>query len=196
MQQVHRLLGIEERWNKVKINNETHRSIQLKVPRLRPKLKTKSARVHSGAACDRPRTAKITGLSPIPEVFWQQPPEATVDHHELDNKHNDSARNTNQTTEELESKQINDVASQTLPPKTLQLQKSGTAAEQFREKIGNEQVSFLDNSNICPTGIHESRTHLMTTSDGDSSIAPITSQPHTRKKVWWEISRQTSSICH
>ena len=37
-QQTDRLLGVEDRWNKVKINNKTHRSIQLKVSRLRPKL--------------------------------------------------------------------------------------------------------------------------------------------------------------
>ena len=37
MQQTDRLLGIEDRWNKIKINNKTHRSIQLKVCRLRPK---------------------------------------------------------------------------------------------------------------------------------------------------------------
>ena len=38
MQQIDRVLGIEDRWNKIKTNNETHRSLQLKVSRLRPKL--------------------------------------------------------------------------------------------------------------------------------------------------------------
>ena len=38
MQQTDRLLAIEDRWNKIKINNKTHRSIKLKVSGLRPKL--------------------------------------------------------------------------------------------------------------------------------------------------------------
>ena len=38
MQQTNRLLGIEDRWNKSKLNNKTHRSKQYKVSRLRPKL--------------------------------------------------------------------------------------------------------------------------------------------------------------
>ena len=37
MQQTDRLVGIKDRWNKVKINNRTNRSIQLKVSRLRLK---------------------------------------------------------------------------------------------------------------------------------------------------------------
>ena len=39
-QKTDHLFGLKDRWNKVKLNNETHRSIQLKVSRLRPKLKS------------------------------------------------------------------------------------------------------------------------------------------------------------
>ena len=63
-------------------------------------------RLHSGAACNRPDTAKTTGLLPIPEVVWQQSPETPVNHHKLDDKHNDSASNSNQMTQELENKQL------------------------------------------------------------------------------------------
>ena len=38
MQQIDYLLGTADRWNKIKINNETHRSIQLKASKLRPML--------------------------------------------------------------------------------------------------------------------------------------------------------------
>ena len=90
-------------------------------------------------ACDRPETAKTTGLSSISEVSWQQLPETSVNYHKLGKRHNDSASNNTQTTQKLESKQLTDVASQISPPKGLQLQNFGTATEQFREKFGNEQ---------------------------------------------------------
>ena len=123
-------------------------------------------------------------MSSIPEVVWQQPPETPVNHHKRENKHNESANNTIQTTQELENKQLIDVASQTLPPKGFQLESSGTAAEQFREKSGNEQVLFLDDSNICPTDIQDSREQMMTTPDGYSNISPlISSTPHIEEKL-------------
>ena len=43
MQQTDCFLGMEDRWSKVKINNKTHRSKQLKLSWLRPKLSTKNA---------------------------------------------------------------------------------------------------------------------------------------------------------
>ena len=60
-------------------------------------------------------------------------------------------------------------------PKGFQLQNSGTAPEQFREKSAIEQVLFLDSSNSCPTDIPESRKHIMTTPVGDSSTSLLTS---------------------
>ena len=54
----------------------------------------------------------MTGLSPILEVVWQQPPETPVHHHKLDNKRNNSAGNTNQSTQEFQNKQITEVTCQ------------------------------------------------------------------------------------
>ena len=70
---------------------------------------------------------------------------------------------------------MTDVASQTSPPGRFQLQSSGTATEQFREKSRNEYVLFLDNSNSCPNDNQESRDNIMTTSHGDHSKSPLTS---------------------
>ena len=104
--------------------------------------------------------------------------------HKLNDTLHDSASNTNQMTQDFESKQIIDVASQTSPPKGFQLQSSGTATEQFREKSGNEQVMFLESSNRCPSNIRDSRKHIMTTLDGESSKSPLTSTtPHIEEKL-------------
>ena len=138
MQQINSLLETEDQQNKIKINRETQRSIQLKVSGCRPGFKVKTPRLRSGTACDRPETAKTTGLSPIPVVVWQQPLETPVHHHKLEDNHNGSANNTNETTQEFENKQVPDVASQTSPPKAFRFLKSRTATEQFREKSGNE----------------------------------------------------------
>ena len=123
-------------------------------------------------------------MSPIFEVVWKQPPETPVNQHKLDSKCNEYASNTNQTTQELGNKQITDVASQASPPKGFQLQSSRTATEQFREKSRNEQVILLDNSNSCPTDIQDSREHIMTTRDGDSSKSPRTPvTPHIEERL-------------
>ena len=108
-------------------------------------------------------------------VVWQQPPKTHVNHHQLDDKHNECANNTNQLTQGHENKQINDVASHTSPSRAFQLQSSGTATEQFRKKSGNEQVLFPDDPNKCLTDIQEAREHEMTASDGDSNNTPLTS---------------------
>ena len=73
--------------------------------------------LHSETAYDRPEIDKTTRLSPISEVVRQQPPETAVNHHKLDDNHNDTASNTNQRIQEVENKQLTDVASQTSPPK-------------------------------------------------------------------------------
>ena len=68
-------------------------------------------RRYSGAATDRPEITHVT-LPPIPEVVWQQPHETHVTdiHKNLTNK-------THKKTHMPESKQRNDVESQTLPMK-------------------------------------------------------------------------------
>ena len=123
-------------------------------------------------------------MSPIPDVVWQQPPEAPVNYHKLDNKHNDPASNPTQTTKEHENKRITDVASQTSPTKGFQLQNSGTATEHFGEKSGNEQVLFLGNSNSCSTDIQVSTEDIMATPGGDSTDSPLTSTtPHIEESL-------------
>ena len=84
MQQTERLLGIEDRWNHLKINNKTQKSKKLKVSRLRPKLSTKNATSSLWSCCDIPETAKTAKLSPILEVAWQKPTETAVNQHKLD----------------------------------------------------------------------------------------------------------------
>ena len=97
---------------------------------------------------------------------------------------NDSASNTNQITQEFGNRQITDVTSQTSPPKAFQLQNSGTATEQFREKSGNEHVRFLDSSNSSPTDTQKSKRHVLTTPGRDSSISVLTSTtPHIEEKL-------------
>ena len=133
-------------------------------------------------------------MSPISEIVCRQPSETSVSHHKLDNKHNESASNTNQTTQQYKKQQITDVASQPSPPKEFQLQSSRTATEQFREKIVNEQVLFLDDPNNCPADIQESRLHIITTPDGDSSIFPFASTtPHIEERLM--RYEQTNELC-
>ena len=125
-----------------------------------------------------------TGLPPIPEALWQQPLETPVNHHKLKKNHNGSASNTNQMTREIWNKHIIDVPSQTSPPYGFQLQCSGTATEQFREKSENEQVLFLDSSNSCPTDIQETRQHSLTTLDKDTNVFLLTSAiPYIEEKL-------------
>ena len=84
----------------------------------------------------------------------------------------------------MKKKQITDVASKTLPPKEFQLQSSATAKEQFREKTGNEQVLYLDDSNSCPTDIQETKEHIVTTPKGDGTFSPLASTtPHIEENL-------------
>ena len=184
MQQTDRLLGIEDRWKKSKPKTGLTDLYIWKCSGCGPSFKLRTPRRHPETSSHRPETAKTTGLSTIIEVVRQQPPETPVNHQKLDNKHTDCASNTNQPTQELENKQISDVVNQTSPPKGFQLQSFGTAAEHFGEKSGNEQVSFPDNSNSCPTDIQKSREYIMTTPDGDSFKSPLKSTaPHIEEKV-------------
>ena len=43
MKQIDRIFGREDQWKNIKTNNETHRSVQMKVSRLRSKLWAKNA---------------------------------------------------------------------------------------------------------------------------------------------------------
>ena len=51
--------------------------------------------------------------------------------------------------------------------------------EQFREKSRIEPALFLDSSNSYPTDNQESETHIMSTSERETSISPLKSTtPH------------------
>ena len=83
------------------------------------------ARIHSGAAIDRPEVTHLT-LPPIPEVVRQQPQET-----HLNNIHNVL---TNETQKDTDTpKQKNDVEAQTSPIKETSSQVSGSDTEPLLE---------------------------------------------------------------
>ena len=118
--------GTEDRRDRTKIKDGKHRTMQMKVSRLRLKLQIKEECFHSGTAHDRQQTTRTIKFPPTSEVVWQQHPETSVNHHKLNFITNEFAIETTQKTQGLENMQLPDIASHTLPPKGLQPQKSGT----------------------------------------------------------------------
>ena len=58
----------------------------------------------------------------------------------------------------------------------------------------NEQVLFLDDPNNCPADIQESRKHIITTPDGDSSFFPLASTtPHIEERLM--RYKQANELC-
>ena len=118
-------------------------------------------RLHSGAACDRPETNEISKLPPIPEVVWQQLTEIVTNHDNLNNTNNDSTLKTN-------------VASQTSPPKATQPQSHVVATEHPpKSQTRNEPVPFLDCSNNSSTDTQNTKQHVVTTLNGDTTTPPL-----------------------
>ena len=133
--------------------------------------KLETARFQSENAFERLEMA-MTNFEPLPDVFWQQPQETSNNHRNLDNIYNESAIRTDQTTQELENKQITEEASQAPHPKEIQQQRSvrdsPTATVHVQEtQTGNGLAPFLNHSNICPTEIQESGKHIKTTLNGE-----------------------------
>ena len=119
------------------------------------------ARLHSGAARDRPET-KISRLPPIPEVVWQQPTENVTNQDNLNDTTNDSTLKTN-------------VASQTSPSKGTQPQNHVDTTEQSSgNQIGNEPALFLDCSRNYSTNTQNTEQHVETTPNGDTTTPPFT----------------------
>ena len=110
--------------------------------------------------------------------------ETPVNHHKLDKIKIYFAIETIQKTQRLQNKLLSDVVSQTLPPKGVQSQTSGTLREKFREnQTENGRVPFLNSSNNCPTDIPKTaEKHIMTPINGNHKIAVSRKQPHTSKK--------------
>ena len=119
-------------------------------------------RLHSGAACDRPETNKISKLPPIPEVVWQQPTEIVTNQDNLYNTNNDSTLKTN-------------IASQTSPPKRTQPQNHvDTTQHPPRNQTGNELVPFLVCSKNSSTNTQNTEQHVVTSPNGDTTTPPLT----------------------
>ena len=119
-------------------------------------------RFHSGAARDRPETNEIFKLPPIPEVVWPQPMENVTNQDNLHNTTNDSTLKTN-------------AASQTSPPKGTQPQNHVDTTEQpSGNQTRNEQVLFLDCSKIYSSNTQSTEQHVVTTPNGDTVTAPLT----------------------
>ena len=96
----------------------------------------------------------MTNLPPIPDVVWQQPQETSVNHHQLDDIHNDVAIKAIQTSQGLGKIQLFEVGSQIFPPKGIQHQKSATTSEDLRgNQTGNGQVMFLNSCNSWSTDL-------------------------------------------
>ena len=90
-----------------------------------PDFKLVIPRLHSETAFDRLETATTPKFPIIRDVVWKQPPEPSAHHHKFDIIHKNSANKTNQMKQELRNPQLTDRASQTLPPKGIQLQSYG-----------------------------------------------------------------------
>ena len=124
-------------------------------------MKLKTPRLHSGTACDRPETNKISKLPPIPEVVWQQHTEKDTKQDNLNNINNDSTLKTN-------------VASQTPPPKGTQSQDYvDTTEHPPGNHTGNEPVLFLDCSKNT-TNTQNAEQHVVTIRSGDTTTSPLT----------------------
>ena len=118
-------------------------------------------RLHSGAACDRPETNKISKLPPNPEVVWQQPTEIVTNQDNLNNINNDSLKT--------------NVASQTSSPKGTQPQNHvDTTEHPPGNQTGNELVQFLDCSMNSSTNTQNTEQHVVTTPNRDTTTPPLT----------------------
>ena len=130
-QQIDRLPESTTRRTKPSPAKKCTKQLRWEYPSCSPNFKLAIPRLHSGAACDKPETNKISKLPPIPEVVWQQPTVIVTNQDNSNNTHNDSTLKTN-------------VANQTSPPKGNQPQSHVVATEQPPgNQTGNEPVPFL-----------------------------------------------------
>ena len=121
--------------------------------------------LHSGAANDRPEGIK---LPPIPEVVWQQPQEI-----HLTNIRKRSITETHKNTYMPESKQRNDVQSQTSPMKETSSQVSGSSSEPLLgNQTGSTAVQTLNDSNKPQSEIQRNETDMTTYDNVDVNFLP------------------------
>ena len=123
--------------------------------------------LHSGAATDRPEITHIT-LPLIPELVWQQPQETHVT-----NIHKTLTNETHENTHMPESKQRNDVESQTSPMKETSSQLSGSSTEPHLENpTESTPVKSLNSSKKYKSGIQRHEMNIIANDNGDDNISP------------------------
>ena len=123
--------------------------------------------LYSGAATDRPEITHLT-LPPIPEVVWQQPQETDVT-----NIHKTLTNETHQNTHMPESKQRNDVESQTSPMRETSSQVSGSSTEaHLGNPTGSTPVQNLKDSKKPKSEIQRHEMNIIANDNGDDNISP------------------------
>ena len=123
---------------------------------------------HSGAATDK---SEITpsSLPPIPEVVWQQPHETHVT-----NIHKILTTETHKKNHMRESKQWNDVESQTLPTKETSSQVSVSNMEpRLGNQTGSTLVQSVNDSKKPQSEIQGHEMNIIANDSGDENISPL-----------------------
>ena len=123
-------------------------------------------RLHSGAATDRPETTHST-FPLIPVVVWQQLQETY-----LTNIHKTSTTKINKNTHVPESKQRNDVGSQTSPNKETSSQASVSSTEPLPgNQTRSTLVQSLNDSSKPQPEIQQHERNIIGKDNGDDSIS-------------------------
>ena len=124
-------------------------------------------RPHSRAATDRPEKTNLI-LPPIPEVVWQQPQET-----HLTNNHKTLITATHKNLHMPESKQKNDVQSQTSPMRETSSQLSGSSTESLLvNQTGSTPVQNLNDSKERQSEIQRQEMKMTANDNGDDNISP------------------------
>ena len=119
-------------------------------------------RLHSGAARDRPETNEVFKLPPIPEVVWQQPTENVTNQDNLNNFYwqldfKNKCSKSNVATQ----------GSPTTEPR-------GHHGKTFRKSDREWASIVLDCSKNYSTNTQNTEQHVVTTPNGDTTTAPLT----------------------
>ena len=150
-------------------------------------------RLHSAAANDGPETIK---LQPLPGVVWQQPQES-----HLTKNHKTLTNGTHTNTHMPESKQRNDLESQTSPMKETWSEVSGSSTEPFLgNQTGSMQVQSPNDSNKPQSEIQRKVSNIIANDNRDEKIFPPKTtnsqveEEHVRDDTTNELNMPLSSI--
>ena len=144
-------------------------------------------RLHSGAATDRPEITHLT-LPPIPEVVWQQPQETHVIIIQKT-----LTTETHKKTHMPESKQKNDIESQTLPMKETSSQVSGSSTEPLPgNQTERTPVQSLNDSKKPQSEIQRHELNITASDNGDDNISPpkIANSQIEKQLVWDDVTNE------